>query len=68
MYLLQSKPEIDQNYSQEMPKLSHSERQVEKYSECIYEVIYNKKQVNQVANNTEEIEIVKAGTVENSCR
>ena len=53
----------DQNYSQEMPKLSYSQKQVEKYSLCIYEVIYNQKQVNQVANNTEEIEIIQAGTL-----
>ena len=37
------------------------EKQVEKYSLHIYEVIYNKKQVNQVASNTEEIRIIQAG-------
>jgi len=47
--------------SQEMKPLSYNERQVEKYSLCIYEVIYNQKQVNQVASNTEEIEIIQAG-------
>jgi len=47
--------------SQEMPQLSSNERQVEKYSLCIYEVIYNQKQVNQVTSNTEEIEIIQAG-------
>ena len=52
----------DQNNSQEMPQLSSNERQVEKYSLCIYEVIYNQKQVNQVTSNTEEIEIIQAGT------
>ena len=45
-----------------MQPLSYNERQVEKYSLCIYEVIYNQKQVNQVASNTEEIEIIQAGT------